>query len=45
VSAVGLSVEPWRSLAFGLVVALAVFFGLVALMRRSTQVTLSRSAR
>jgi RsiW-degrading membrane proteinase PrsW (M82 family) len=45
VSAAGLNVEPWRSLAFGLVVALAVFFGLVGLMRRSTQVTLSRSAR
>jgi RsiW-degrading membrane proteinase PrsW (M82 family) len=45
VSAAGLNVEPWRSLAFGLVVALAVFFGLIALMRRSTQVTLSRSAR
>ena len=45
VSATGLNVEPWRSLAFGMVVALAVFFGLIALMRRSTQVTLSRSAR
>ena len=45
VSAAGLNVEPWRSLAFGLVVALAVFFGLIALMRRSTQVTLSRSTR
>jgi protease PrsW len=40
VSASGLTVDPWRSLAMGLVVALVVFFVLVALMRRSTEVTL-----
>ena len=42
VSAAGLAVQPWRSLALGLGAALAVFAGLVALMRRSTAVTLSR---
>ena len=45
VSAAGLAVQPWRSLALGLVAALLVFAGLVALMRRSTAVTLSRRAR
>ena len=45
VSAAGLAVQPWRSLALGLAAALLVFAGLVALMRRSTAVTLSRPAR
>jgi protease PrsW len=45
VSATGLTVDPWRSLALGLVVALAVFLALMALMRRVTTVTLSQSAR
>lgn len=45
VSATGLTTQPWRSLALGLAVALAVFAALVALMRRSTAVTLSRPAR
>jgi protease PrsW len=40
VSASGLAVDPWRSLAVGLAVALLVFFVLVALMRRSTEVML-----
>jgi RsiW-degrading membrane proteinase PrsW (M82 family) len=40
VSASGLTVDPWRSLAMGLAVAVVVFFVLVALMRRSTEVTL-----
>jgi len=40
VSASGLTVDPWRSLAMGLAMALVVFFVLVALMRRSTEVTL-----
>ena len=44
VSAAGLSVEPWRSLAFGLVVALGTFLVLALLMRRSTAVTLRRGA-
>ncbi len=43
VSATGLSVDPYRSLALGLVVALIAFFALVALMRRSTEVTLRRA--
>ena len=43
VSAIGLTVDPWRSLAVGLAVALAAYFVLIALMRRSTDVTLSRS--
>ena len=43
VSAAGLTVEPWRSLALGMAVALATFAVLIALMRRVTQVTLSRS--
>jgi RsiW-degrading membrane proteinase PrsW (M82 family) len=45
VSAVGLGVDYWRSLAFGLVVALGAFFTLVALMRRTTEVTLRQSGR
>lgn len=45
VSASGLTVDPWRSLAMGLVVALAAFFVLVALMRRTTEVTLRKSSR
>jgi RsiW-degrading membrane proteinase PrsW (M82 family) len=43
VSAAGLTVDPWRSLVLGLLVALVVFFVLVALMRRSTEVTLRRT--
>jgi len=43
VSATGLTVQPWRSLAIGLVVAVAAFGALVALMRRSTAVTLTRA--
>ena len=43
VSSIGLSVDPWRSLVVGLAVALAAYFVLIALMRRSTDVTLSRS--
>ncbi len=41
VSVTGLTVQPWRSLALGLVVALVAFGVLVALMRRSTAVTLT----
>jgi len=41
ISASGLSVQPLRSLALGLVVALAVFGLLLALMRRATQSTLA----
>lgn len=44
VSASGLTVSPWRSLALGLALALVVFVALVALMRRSTAVTFARSA-
>ncbi|HWQ12709.1 MAG TPA: PrsW family glutamic-type intramembrane protease [Roseiflexaceae bacterium] len=43
VSAAGLQVDPWRSLALGLVVALGVFILLMALMRRVTQVTLAQT--
>jgi RsiW-degrading membrane proteinase PrsW (M82 family) len=42
VSADGLSVAPWRSLVLGLVVAMAAFGVLLLLMRRATEVTLSR---
>ena len=42
VSASGLSVNPWRSLLFGLAVALAAFLALAFLMRRTTEVTLMR---
>lgn len=45
VSASGLTVDPWRSLALGLLVALVTFFALVWLMRRTTDVPLSRVAR
>lgn len=45
VSATGLTVEPWRSLALGLAVAILVFAVLVALMHRSTQVTLALRRR
>ncbi len=45
VSASGLSVNPWRSLLFGLAVALAAFLALAFLMRRTTEVTLRRSSR
>ena len=44
VSASGLTVNPWRSLVLGLVVALAVFALLLLLMRRVTQETLAESA-
>ena len=43
VSASGLTVNPWRSLALGIVVALAVFALLLALMRRAMQETLAAS--
>lgn len=43
VAASGLTVEPWRSLALGFVVALATFLVLAVLMRRATEVTLRRS--
>jgi len=39
VSAAGLTVEPWRSLALGVVVALVVFGLLVALMQRAHALT------
>lgn len=45
VSASGLTVDPWRSLLMGLAVALVVFFALVLLMRRTTEVTLARTTR
>jgi protease PrsW len=44
VSVDGLSVDPWRSLILGLVVALATFLALVALMRRANILTLEPSA-
>ncbi|MEP7199168.1 MAG: PrsW family glutamic-type intramembrane protease [Chloroflexota bacterium] len=40
VSANGLEVDPWRSLIFGLIVALGTFLVLIALMRRATALTL-----
>ena len=43
ISASGLTVNPWRSLALGLVVALAVFGLLLGLMRRAMQETLAAS--
>lgn len=43
VSAIGLTVQPWRSLALGVLVALGVFILLLALMRRATMATLGRS--
>lgn len=39
VSAAGLTVEPWRSLVMGIIVALAVFGALVALMQRAHTLT------
>lgn len=45
VSATGLTVQPWRSLALGLAVALAAFGALMILMRRSTAVTLTGPRR
>jgi RsiW-degrading membrane proteinase PrsW (M82 family) len=42
VSATGLTVEPWRSLALGLAVALATFGALVFLMERAHAFTLRR---
>ena len=44
VSVSGLTVDPWRSLVFGIVVALATFVVLVALIRRANRLTLSPSA-
>ncbi len=44
VSATGLTVEPWRSLAFGLVVALITFGALIYLMQRAHAFTM-RSAK
>jgi protease PrsW len=43
VSANGLSVSPWRTLVLGIVVALAVFALLLALMRRAMRETLAAS--
>ena len=45
VSATGLTVDPWRSLLLGLLVAIAVFGVLIALMRRITTVAIGRAAR
>lgn len=45
VSAAGLSVDPWRSLLFGLAMALLAFLVLAFLMRRTTEVTLRRAGR
>lgn len=42
VSAAGLQVDPWRSLALGVAVALGAFLILALLMRRNTEVTLRR---
>jgi hypothetical protein len=42
VSAAGLDVAPWRSLVFGLLMALFAFALLVLLMRRSRVATLRR---
>lgn len=44
VSADGLNVAPWRSLALGLAVAVVAFVTLLALMRQATRSALSRSA-
>ena len=44
ISASGLTVQPWRSLVLGLVVALVVFGVLLALMRRAMQSTLVQPA-
>lgn len=45
ISVAGLTVQPWRSLALGLAVALVAFGALVALMGRSTSVALTSVAR
>lgn len=45
VSAAGLSVDPWRSLALGLIVALVMFAVLIWLMRRAVEVTLAGPRR
>ncbi|MCS6887386.1 MAG: PrsW family glutamic-type intramembrane protease [Chloroflexus sp.] len=44
VSAVGLTVDPWRSLALGVAVALIAYLTLIALIRRSVTVTLQQSS-
>ena len=44
VSATGLTVEPWRSLALALIVAIAIFLVLVALMNRAHALTLEQPA-
>ena len=44
ISSAGLSVEPWRPLAMGVLVALGAFGVLIYLMGRSTEVTLRRGA-
>jgi RsiW-degrading membrane proteinase PrsW (M82 family) len=44
VSVTGLTVDPWRSLVLGVVVALATFVVLVALIRRANRLALSPSA-
>lgn len=44
VGAVGLSISPLRSLILGVIVAVVVFFILIALMRRSVAVTMNRAA-
>lgn len=43
VGAAGLQVDPWRSLLFGVLVAVFAFLALAALMRRTTEVTLRRT--
>jgi hypothetical protein len=43
ISATGLTVQPWRSLALGLAMALVVFGVLLVLMRRATQSTLAQA--
>jgi protease PrsW len=43
VSADGLTVEPWRSLALGVVVALVTFMILLFLMRNAARETLGRA--
>ncbi|MFV9506769.1 MAG: PrsW family intramembrane metalloprotease [Oscillochloridaceae bacterium umkhey_bin13] len=45
VSAVGLQVDPWRSLIFGIMVALATFLLLAFLMARTTEITLRQGTR
>lgn len=44
VSAVGLTVDPWRSLALGVAVAIIAYLTLIALIRRSVMVTLQQSS-